>query len=46
MGIEGRSHTLEPIPVNLVGGGMDLNLTPGHQCYEFAPAGVRSTAFP
>ena len=36
MGIEGRSHTPEPIPVNLVGGGMDSNLTPGHHCYESA----------
>ena len=40
------SHTPEPIFVNLVGGGVDSNLTPGHQCYEFVPTGVRSTAFP
>ena len=42
MGIEGRSHIPEPIPVNLVGGGVDLNLTPGHQCDEFAPTDRRA----
>ena len=34
MGIEGRRHTPDPIPVHLVGGGVDSNLTPGHQCYD------------
>ena len=27
-------RTPDPIPVNLVGGGVDSNLTPAHQCYE------------